>query len=109
MSERADDSLRLEFYIPADQEPGVYAHAAVVWHTRYDFTIDFAATQLPRPSNPDDPESPLVIPARVVARVRIPPTQAFDLIRAISGTMERYEAAWGEIVPPEPPRPGEGQ
>ena len=108
MSERPE-APRLDFYLPPDQEAGIYANAAAVWHTRYDFTLDFASTQTVRPSDPDDPESQLVLPARIVARIRIPPTQAFDLIRAISGTIERYEAAWGEIVPPEPRQPGEGQ
>ena len=60
----------------------------------------------PSYAEPDDPES-IVLPARIVARVRIPSGFAFDLIRMIHATMEVYEAEWGEIRPPEPEAPEE--
>lgn len=72
-----------------------------VWHTPYDFIIDFAAIQLAQPSDPADPDSPLEVPARVVSRVRIPTGLVFDVIRTINARMEAYEAEWGEITPPE--------
>jgi hypothetical protein len=90
----------LQFYVPPEEEAGTYAHAFSVWASVYDFTLDFAVAQPPEPSDPDDPESPPVVPARVVARVRIPPTIVFELIRAINATMEAYEAEWGEIRRP---------
>jgi hypothetical protein len=62
----------VRLYVPPEQEAGTYAQAAVVWHTPYDFTIDFAAMQKPHPADAEDSDSPLVVPARVVARVRIP-------------------------------------
>jgi uncharacterized protein DUF3467 len=83
-----------------------YAHTVAVWHTAYDFTIDFAVTQLVQPSDPTDPDSQMIVPARVVARVRIPPTLVFDVIRAINERMTLYEEEWGEIARPEP-RSGE--
>jgi hypothetical protein len=92
-------------YIPAELEGGTYAQTAVVWHTPYDFTLDFAALQTPEPSEPDDGEPEPVRPARVVARVRIPASFAFDLIRMIHQEMSRYEARWGDLRPPEPRAP----
>jgi hypothetical protein len=85
-----------------EREGGVYSNFVSIWHSPYEFTLDFAATQLPRPAEADDPEGGTVIPCRVVARVRIPVTLAFDVIRALNENMTRYEATFGEIV-----RPGE--
>jgi Protein of unknown function (DUF3467) len=99
----ADESggAPVSFYVPPDQEAGVYANTVAVWHTAYDFTIDFAATQLPQQTDRGNPESSWVVPARVVARIRIPPTLVFDVIQTINARMEVYEAEWGEIARPE--------
>ena len=91
----------IQFYVPPEQEEGAYAHLFAVWHTAYDFTIDFAVTQPPRPAGLDDDGVGTIAPARVVSRVRVPPGLVFDLIRAINANMSSYEAEWGEIAPPE--------
>jgi hypothetical protein len=83
------------FLVPPDVEAGVYATTALVWHTRSEFTIDFAA-----PLGPERAEV-LAADVLVVARVRIPTAFAFDLLRMLSGMMERYEREWGEIRVPE--------
>jgi hypothetical protein len=89
-----EDLPQAEFLVPAEHQAGVYANAATVWKTPYDFTIDFAAFA----GNPDDVDD---VTARVVARVRIPTGFAFDLIRMVHATMARYEDEWGEIRRPE--------
>ena len=82
-----------DFYVlPPEHEAGAYATAAVVWYTAYDFTIDFAAPMGHELAEPDD-----VRRHRVVSRVRLPVGFAFELISMISGNMELYEQAWGEI------------
>lgn len=54
-----------------------------------------------------------IIPCRVVARVKIPPTLVFDMIKTLNENMTRYEETYGEIrapeprQQPEPPAPGE--
>jgi hypothetical protein len=50
-------------------------------------------------------ESPV---ARVVARVRIPPTIVFDLLRAVNENLAQYEEAFGEIKRPSDEAPDEG-
>lgn len=97
----------MRFYVPVEQEAGVYAESVAVWHTPYDFVIDFASIQLAQPSDPNDPSSPLEVPARVVSRVRIPAGLVFDVIRTINARMEQYEAEWGEIRAPELREQGE--
>jgi hypothetical protein len=92
----------IHFVLPPEQEAGFYANTFAIWHTGYDFTIDFAASQLPERSNPDDPESPVVVPCRVVARVRIPAGTVFALLRTINERMSVYEAEWGPIREPTP-------
>jgi hypothetical protein len=101
MTDPPEPTLTLQFYVPPEQEAGAYAHAFSIWATAYDFTLDFAVVQPPEPSDPDDPESPPIVPARVVARVRVPPTIVFELLRAINARMEAYEAEWGEIRGPQ--------
>jgi hypothetical protein len=98
MADAPDDDAA--FYLPPELEGGVYAHTFSMWHTPFDFTIDFAVI-VPELADADDPELPPAAPAKVVARIRIPPTLAFDLIRMINGEMADYEAEWGEIIPPQ--------
>jgi Protein of unknown function (DUF3467) len=102
MSDQPERPSRFEIQVPPEQEAGVYANFLSVWHTAYEFTLDFAATQPPQIDDGADPSSPARVPCRVVARVKIPPTVVFDLIRAINENMTRYEQAFGEIQ-----RPGE--
>jgi hypothetical protein len=89
---------QMQIHVPDELQGGVYANMAVVWHTPYDFTIDFAATA-PSATGPDGQP---VIPARVVARVKFPPAQIFQLLQAINANMTNYEAAYGSIQTPGP-------
>jgi hypothetical protein len=91
-----------DLYLPEELEQGAYAQAFAVWHTPYDFTIDFAAIQLEEEA--DDG----VRPARVVSRVRLPPGVMYELMAAINQKMTEHEAAWGEIDRPRR-RDGEGE
>ena len=63
----------------------------MVWHTPYEFTLDFIAIQ------PPDPEMPQVGQGLVTARVKIPPTVIFALLKALNENMTKYEAKFGEI------------
>jgi Protein of unknown function (DUF3467) len=90
-----------QMVVPPDQEGGAYANFLGVWHTAYEFTLDFATTQPAQVADPDDPESPVTVPCRVVARVKIPATVLFDVLRALNENMTRYEESFGEIRRPE--------
>jgi Protein of unknown function (DUF3467) len=99
--EQPPEQVNVRFYVPPEQEAGVYAETVAVWHTPYDFVIDFAAIQLAQPADPEDPGSQLEVPARVVSRVRIPAGLVFDVIQTINARMDAYEAEWGKIRAPE--------
>ena len=92
---------QLQVQVPDDLQGGVYANMAAVWHTPYEFTLDFAVLQPPMA----DDEGNQVVPARVVARVKFPPSQIFQLLQAINGNMTAYEEQFGAITDPSAQQP----
>jgi hypothetical protein len=78
----------LQINVPDEVASGVYSNLVLVWHTPYEFTLDFAAIE---------PGEGNRVPCRVVSRVRIPPTVIFDLMRALNENMSIYESKFGEI------------
>jgi uncharacterized protein DUF3467 len=90
---------------------GFYANNVNVWHSPYEFTLDFAVTEPPEAADPENPDAALTVPNSVVARIRIPVGLVFDVIRAINESMTQYEAIWGEIRAPKlrEPEPEEGK
>jgi Protein of unknown function (DUF3467) len=82
--------------VPEDQIAGHYANIVSVWHTPHEFAIDFAVIQ-PFAGGPEGS-----MQAMVTARVRIPPTIVFDLLRTINENLAQYEQTFGEIKRPEP-------
>lgn len=71
---------------------GVYASEVSVWHTQHEFTVDFLAPWLH--ANRD------IDPQLIVARVRIPSTAMFDIVRSLSNGVGDYESEYGRITPP---------
>jgi Protein of unknown function (DUF3467) len=85
---------------------GVYANRLAIWHTAYEFTLDFMV--------PSEPAQPVVTnegrqvvrtPHRLVTRVRVPPSTVFEILRALNENMTHYEGRFGAIKTPgqEPP------
>jgi hypothetical protein len=67
---------------------GAYANAFHVWHTEHEFTVDFGARQLSE-----------LAPVHTVARIRVPTTLLFDLLKMLNDDLAVYEKEWGEIAP----------
>jgi hypothetical protein len=63
--------------------------------------LDWGLTEPVVPDDPDDPTSRLRIPVSLVARVRLPTSLVFDVLRSLNHAMTRYEATFGEIRRPE--------
>ncbi|MEX2210750.1 MAG: DUF3467 domain-containing protein [Gaiellaceae bacterium] len=84
--------------VPPEHKAGVYSNFLGVWHSPYEFTLDFCVTQPPEPSE-EHPDRP-VMPCEVVSRIKIPVTLIFDVVRALNENMTRYEDAFGEIQRP---------
>jgi hypothetical protein len=99
--DQPERDVNFRFDVPEEWRTGLYANNVNVWHSPYEFTLDFAVTEPPEADDPEDPGSALTVPNSVVARIRIPVGLVFDVIRAINASMSAYEAMWGEIRAPE--------
>ena len=105
MAEEADDAredreVYFAWEIPPETRIGFYANAISVWSSPYEFALDWAVMGPPEPVDEDDPQSAIRIITSVVARVRIPATLVFDVMKALNKTMTDYEAIHGEIKRP---------
>jgi hypothetical protein len=93
-----------EIDLPPEVVNGNYADFANVWHTPTVFVMDFVTLAQP-PREGTDPESGaprLVVPARVVSRIRIPPEQVFELAKALTQQLEMWETETGRRSPSGP-------
>ncbi len=87
----------LEVSISEEVEAGHYANFASVWHTQDGFVLDFAVITRP-PQLADDPSSGqrfVSVPTRIVSRIRLPPTQVFELMKALEQQLTAYEQETG--------------
>ena len=94
---------RMTFETHADPalEAGSYANALAIWHTGHEFTFDFlVSSEPPRQARTEDGEDVIQAPHRMVARIRVPPTAVFDIIRTINQNLTLYEQRFGQIRPP---------
>jgi hypothetical protein len=96
-----DRPIELKLDVPPELEGGTYANVLNVWHTAYEFTLDFGVMQ--QVGEPEDPEAAVQVPVRVVSRVRIPVTLLFEVLKALNTNMTGYESTFGSIRAPEAP------
>lgn len=95
-----NEGQQIAVNVPEDQAIGAYANLVGVWHTPHEFAIDFCVVQPFLPGGPG---------AKVVSRVRIPPTIVFDLLKTLNQNLTEYENTFGEIKrPANPDMPEEG-
>lgn len=100
-----DVPTRFNVEIPPDAEAGRFADFANIWHTANVFVLDFAALRGPafnRLNEADNRVVERIVPSRVVSRIRIPPEQVFELAKALTRELERWEQETGR-KPPERP------
>lgn len=103
MADEDNIEMQLQLNLPPELEAGQYADFASVWHNANSFVIDFAALkQPPSLQETEDGQKIGVQQARVVARLRIPPQQVFELARALTQTLDVWEQATGQRPPEEP-------
>lgn len=86
--------------IPSDVESGTYADFASIWHTADSFVIDFAVLRRPpKPAVADDGSRVLKVATRVVSRVRIPPSQVFEIMKGLEQQLSMWERTHGAKRP----------
>jgi uncharacterized protein DUF3467 len=101
---------RFVIEISPDIEAGVHADFASIWHTPATFVLDFASLRQP-PALGEDADSGqqvIMVPTRIVARVKIPATQVFELMRALEQQLSAWERETGQGPPKEPGLPNLG-
>jgi hypothetical protein len=74
-------------HLPEDHHAGAYADFVSVWHTNDVFVLDFAVLT--------QPTTPAQLSARVVSRVRIPPAQVFEIMKALEQQLTKWESERG--------------
>lgn len=83
---------RVEITMPDALVPGVFADIVGVWHTPEVFVLDFSAFAGPARLE-EGAEGPSVVQrAQVVARVRVPPAQVFEIMKALEQQLTAWEA-----------------
>jgi hypothetical protein len=87
---------RIQIKLPDKIQAGVYADFVRAWHTNDAFVLDFAALMEP----PRHESSSVVLTAIVAARVRIPPAQVFELMKALEQQLSAWEKEHGKAAPP---------
>lgn len=98
---------QIEMNIPPEAATGVFADFVGVWHTKSVFVLDFSAFIQPPElrDHPDKDEKVIVAKAQVVARVRIPPEQVFEIMKALEQHLSAWEREMGKPPPTEGPLP----
>ena len=76
-----------QLHIPDDKIEGTYADFVSVWHSKDVFVLDFAVLA--------QPTTPAELKSRVVSRVRIPPSQVFEIMKALEQQLTRWEQERG--------------
>ena len=92
--------VQFQVDVPPEVEAGVPADFANIWHTRTSFVIDFAVPKGPPRLVEEAEGRHAVVGARVVARVRIPPEQAFEVARALTQQLDQWERETGRRQDP---------
>jgi hypothetical protein len=80
---------------PETQVAGVAADLVGVWHTAESFILDFSAFADPARIEVEEGVDVLVQRAQVVARVRIPPSQVFEVMKALEQQLSAWEHETG--------------
>jgi hypothetical protein len=84
-------AAQIHMNLPPEQEAGSYANFAGVWHGADGFVLDFAVVTHP----PQTGDGITEVNARVVSRVRIPTSQAWELMRALNEQLTQWESEHG--------------
>ena len=81
---------RIQLALPADMAAGVFADFVRAWHTKDVFILDFSGYT--EPPMRDEEADDIVQQSAVVSRVRIPPAQVFELMKALEQQLSAWES-----------------
>ena len=89
--------VKLNMQLPPELEAGVFASFTSIWRDNNGFVLDFAVTTSPGvPQVDESGDNFLGGQARVVRRVRIPASQAWEFMRALNAQLSAWEEEHGK-------------
>jgi hypothetical protein len=92
---------RFDVSMTPEVEVGIHADFANLWHTPDTIVLDFAALRQPPYLQVDETGAEFAMaPIRIVSRMRLPPKQMWELMRALEKELTAWEKATGERLPP---------
>lgn len=101
--QQPEPEQRFEIEIAPDVEPGVHADFVTMWHTADTFVLDFAALRRPPELAEDEAGNrKVVLPTRIVSRVKLPPGQVFELMKILERQLSAWEIETGQRPGSEP-------
>lgn len=103
MNDQPGPKSQFDMTISTEVEPGVHADFASLWHTADTFVLDFASVRRPPFLAKDSETGELrqMIPTRIVSRVKIPPGQVFELMKALEAQLSKWESETGRRPDPD--------
>lgn len=88
--------------LPDAVAAGVYADFVGLWHTNDVFVLDFAVRTQPSHARENEAgQTVMVTEAKIVARVKIPPSQVFEIMKAMEQQPSAWEIETGQRAPEE--------
>ena len=97
MASNQPQAVQFKIEVPDEELNGRYANFLSVWSGPHDFTMDFAVTGQGTP--PEGAGDPVVVPTRVVARIKIPLAMAQDVLQALATQVSNFETQAGQSIP----------
>jgi hypothetical protein len=102
MSQPNPASQKVSVSITPEVEAGVFANFVGVWHQADCFVLDFQTyTRPPQLGQDPDGNAYVDVATRVVSRVRIPPGQVFEIMKALEQQLSAWERETGANRPAE--------
>jgi hypothetical protein len=92
---------RVALNLPEHIAPGIHADFAAIWNTPDTFVLDFCSLVQPSDLAEDQEtgQSFEQVQAQVVARVKIPAAQVWEVARALTQHLTKWEVATGRVKP----------
>lgn len=93
----------LQIDVPDAVLAGTYADLVSIWHTSDAFVLDFGAYKHSTPEIRQDGDGqPISLRAvQIVQRVKVPPSQVFEIMKALEQQLTAWESETGRS--PQPP------
>lgn len=93
----------LNINMPPEQMVGHYADFVSIWHNAETFILDFVSVGSPPVPMPGlDGQTVPTLQCQIVSRVRIPPSQVWEIMKGLQNQLGLWENEHPDRKPPQP-------